>query len=246
MSKASQLWEKVLYEDTWRTSTAAFAALPLTWGGAMVWTMTDPAVGDPDQLWAHSIQVAFMTFVLGWIVMGVFYPALTHLAYSRLSAPEFHQRLSGDPSKVRSWTYRLLVRQGPWSETVIGFVIAIGLLFSAMRGNGPVGLTAALVLAIGVIVSSWVLLVVNYALVFARLNARAGRQAHVVFPGEESPLFTDYVSFSTFVSTSVAPTGAEVVTTEARRAARAQTLVAFVFNTIIIALLVSFLGSTFR
>ncbi len=59
------------------------------------------------------------------------------------------------------------------------------------------------------------------------------------FPGDSAPTWDDYVYLAVQVSTTFSTHDGTVVTTAMRRKVTAQSVIAFVFNTVIVALVVS-------
>jgi uncharacterized membrane protein len=88
------------------------------------------------------------------------------------------------------------------------------------------------------VASSWLLMVISYAVRYFREDVEHGG---LDFGGSEPPIFDDYLYQAVTVSASFAVSDVTVTTTRMRRTVRSHTLVAFVFNTVILALLVSLL-----
>jgi uncharacterized membrane protein len=98
-----------------------------------------------------------------------------------------------------------------------------------------IGLSAA------VVTTSWLVTIASYAVHYARVTATVGG---LTFPGDSKVVFWDCVYLATQVQTTFSSSDVVVETTLTRRIVSGHTLVAFAFNTVIIALLIAvlFLG----
>ena len=92
------------------------------------------------------------------------------------------------------------------------------------------------VLCVVDVVAGWVMVVLAYAVTYLRRDVESGG---LDFPGTEQPVWRDYVYVSVQVSTTFATSDVTVTNTAMRGCVTSQTLIAFVFNTVIVALLVS-------
>jgi len=122
-----------------------------------------------------------------------------------------------------------------WSGLAIGSVAV--LVFSPKLLSQP----WVLALSAAVVTTSWLVTVVSYAVHYARIAATVGG---LTFPGDEGVAFWDCVYLATQVQTTFSSSDVTIETTLTRRIVTGHTLVAFAFNTVIIALLISvlFLG----
>jgi uncharacterized membrane protein len=84
--------------------------------------------------------------------------------------------------------------------------------------------------------SSWVTMAYAFALRYLRLNA-AGED--IEFEIRETPTFSDYLSMSFLIATVAALSAGAPRTRAGLRSVRAQTIIAFVFNSLVIAMIVS-------
>ena len=121
-----------------------------------------------------------------------------------------------------------------WSaqSAVFALLVVIVLTFvPALRQDG-------LVVSMGllVVIASWALVIFSYAAHYARENVNASA---LDFPGADPPVWSDYLYLSVQVSTTFSASDVTVVSTAMRRNVTAHCLIAFVFNTVIVALVVS-------
>lgn len=122
-----------------------------------------------------------------------------------------------------------------WSGLAIGSVAVLVFSPHLLKQPWVVALSAA------VVTTSWLVTVVSYAVHYARLVATEGG---LTFPGDKAVVFWDCVYLATQVQTTFSSSDVTIETTLSRRIITGHTLVAFAFNTVIIALLIAvlFLG----
>lgn len=135
------------------------------------------------------------------------------------------------------------------------FVAAAALVVSLVWRPGhlgsalPVGVRVAIALAL--VVEAWVCVLVSFAVAFHADNLVEDERA-LEFPGSgtgagtgagaEAAVWADYMYFAVSVMTTFGTTGVNVTSREMRRTVAANAVIAFVFNTVTVASLVSALG----
>ena len=88
---------------------------------------------------------------------------------------------------------------------------------------------------------SWINVVVMYAVHYARLDLTGGRRSFT-FPDDDAERsFADYVYLAVGAQATFGVTDVSTATSQARRLLTGHSLIAFLFNTVIIALVVSLL-----
>jgi hypothetical protein len=97
-----------------------------------------------------------------------------------------------------------------------------------------------LVLAVSAVVLCWTVLAVGYAVHYIRLDVR---HSGLQFPGSDPPQFFDYLYFAVSVATTFGTTDVNVTDRVLRRTVTAQAVLAFAFNTVILALVLAALTS---
>jgi uncharacterized membrane protein len=90
------------------------------------------------------------------------------------------------------------------------------------------------------VASSWALMVFSFAQSYMRLDAGAHTAAHIRFPFPGAARFGDYVTLAVLLSTMAATVSADITSRRAWRSVRTNVVIAFVFNSVIIAMMVSF------
>jgi hypothetical protein len=122
-----------------------------------------------------------------------------------------------------------------WSGLAIGSVVVLVFSPSLLKQPWVIALSAA------VVTTSWLVTVVSYAVHYARVSSTVGG---LTFPGDESVVFWDCVYLAAQVQTTFSSSDVTIESTLTRRIVTGHTLIAFAFNTVIIALLIAvlFLG----
>ena len=88
-------------------------------------------------------------------------------------------------------------------------------------------------------------MVFSFAQSYLRLGAGERQGAHFRFLFPDMPRFGDYVDLALMLSSSAATVSAEATSRVAWRVVRANVVIAFVFNSVIIAMMVSLLFGGF-
>ncbi|WP_154793865.1 DUF1345 domain-containing protein [Occultella kanbiaonis] len=188
--------------------------------------------------------------MLGWSCFAAIYCALTLWAFRGLRGERFRRSLveaeSTEPRAVRrilrvpGARTMLTGGDGPsWAAQVALVALAAALLLSV---NSQVRSDPALLLVgVATVVTSWFTVLVSYALHYARAQTR---DAGLRFPGEEPDGLADYLYFATSVSTTFATSDVTVETARMRRLVTGHGLLAFAFNTVIVAIVVAILVGT--
>lgn len=194
--------------------------------------------------------------VLAWMFFAVGHTALTYAAYRRAGSDGFAAdvaaavELHPDTPRSASWWRRLVGwfrmvwhrwwRSGSeapsWSVQVsVLALMVVALIMVTPQLRASQGLLFA---ALGMVAASWANVVVMYAVHYARLDtAHPGLQ----FPGDEPRRFVDYLYLAVAVQTTFGTTDVTVRTQRFRRAMLTHAVLAFVFNSVIVAMIVSLL-----
>lgn len=189
------------------------------------------------------IGYLLMCSVFVWMLLTVLHTALTWAAYRGLAGEDFERAVVADPAwrKWRGAEHRSgLLLNGPtsWPVTVsvLALIVVVALVLRPALREMPLALGMALVM----VAASWLNAVVVYALHYARMDATGDAFA---FPGERPREFSDYLYIALGVQSTFGVTDVEVMTRELRRFVSGQSLLAFAFNTVIVAMILSlFLG----
>jgi hypothetical protein len=219
-----------LASDVIRATVAgALAALTMFVGAAVLTRAGAVQPGDSD--------LARLSLYLAWCVLVAAMTIMILLGYGRADG----RRLRGwmlqtrpprnIPLRVLWW----MVGGGAISWAISGAAVTMYTLIDlAMRPDVPTPTTLGI--GIAVVISSFVMIVISYAVHYARADATRGGFA---FPGEEAPRFMDYVYLAGQVSTTFGASDVALTSSSARRAVLSHSLIAMAFNTVLISLLVS-------
>ncbi|CAM5437796.1 hypothetical protein CVA01_09520 [Corynebacterium variabile] len=101
--------------------------------------------------------------------------------------------------------------------------------------------TAVIILILVTVVASWAMMVHGFALDYMRatLTQAPDETPHLEFRSTREPTFSDFVTVAVMVSTMGVGSPAEVNTTAMWRRMRMNTVLAYFFNTVIVAMMVS-------
>ncbi|WP_051297682.1 DUF1345 domain-containing protein [Brevibacterium album] len=181
-----------------------------------------------------AAPTAFLVF---WVLFAGLYCFLTHRVHSRLR-PEALRRLGAEQHAAPvHWWHSLLGSNSAENVTLAASVVSAALVL-AIAQSGRLGEEPGLVLlGFGAAAGSWAVMVYSFALRYLRLHA-AGARMDFPVPGE--PRFGDYLTLSVFVSTLIGG-HASPRTRTVWTVMRTHVLLAFAFNTVIVAMTVSLL-----
>jgi len=191
---------------------------------------------QPEGHWVAALVVlALLAFNLYVLI----YVHLTWLVFARLDADVFAQRMA-ERARLRR---RTMERVMPWGDgptfAIVAALTAFAVVLIIPRIDGirlddwllvPISLT--------ILIACWGLSVLSYALHYAQHDmATPG----LTFPGDRTQAFEDYVYFSIGVATTLGATDVNVTTPAMRRVVNLNVVIAFLFNSVVVALLASIL-----
>lgn len=189
---------------------------------------------------SETDQVVFLTSVfIAWSVFCIVAVLLIVMAFAR-AAPDDLRRWLDLTTPRGTWRRLRWALNGGgaiyWASG--GAAVAIATVVSvtlAGRDGTNLWVVAAALL---VVVSSFALIVVSYAVGYARYDVTSGG---LRFPGTLEPRFADYLYLAGQVSTTFSASDVEVTGTTMRRIVTIHSMLAFAFNTVVVAVLVSVL-----
>ncbi|WP_407555452.1 DUF1345 domain-containing protein [Streptomyces sp. Pv4-95] len=161
---------------------------------------------------------------------------------------------TASPERVHTWARRSTrgtVLQRYVYGTAPGpgvslFIAAAALVVAVVWRPGHIGSAFEPVpraaIALTMVAVAWICVAVSFAVAFQADNLVEDQRA-LGFPSEDSPVWVDYVYFAFSVMTTFGTTDVTVTSREMRRTVTANAVIAFVFNTITVASLVSALDS---
>ena len=194
-----------------------------------------------DALGPDGVRPLFYSsLATSWTLMYLGYLVLTVHTYARMDHAALRRRLRtvsrGEGSgALKRWG---LAMGSPLSWALSTTLGALGLVVLVMVDPAARtdpwlrGLNVLLVLA------SWGIVAVAHALAYARTDAQSGG---VRFAGTAEPVFGDYLSLSVFVTTLYGEGDAQLSGSRLRSLMRGHVLVAFAFNSMVVASLATLL-----
>jgi uncharacterized membrane protein len=180
-----------------------------------------------------------VSLYLSWCVLVLAMTAMSFLAYARADPPTLQRWLiaSGPPkNRFLHFLWSSFGGGAIWWAIVGTAITMFTLVNLALQPTVPTPRLVAL--GVAVVVASYAMIIVSYAVQFARIDADHGG---FDFPGESRPRFVDYVYLAAQVSTTFGSSDVALTTSRARRAVTGQSLLAMAFNTVIVSLFVSVL-----
>jgi len=184
----------------------------------------------PTQLVMVWMAFALTTVVLAWVVI-----------------------LTKDPYEVRrdarlqdaSATFLFVLVIG----AALASLLAVGLLLGLAKGLSPQGLAEHIALSITAVIISWMLVHTVFTLRYAHSFFEEARKVErhaitggLIFPGKESPVYSDFAYFSFVIGMTCQVSDVQVATSKMRRLALMHGLISFAFNTAILAMFVNIIA----
>lgn len=191
----------------------------------------EPIGLDHGENWIFAFFDGLLPALLVYAFWGPFYLVVTVLAFRRLRGRWFKERLLGTrPGRT--------VMNSPvtWASTVVMIaLLGVGsLVIAGAFGQDPSITFAATACLFG----AWLLLLTTFALEYARMWASGDG---IAFPddGDDRRRFRDFIYVSAQINTTFGPGDIRFTSSRARGTVTAQSIVAFLFNTVVIALLIA-------
>lgn len=185
-----------------------------------------------------------MTLLTTYVVLLGAYAAHTWVLFSGMEPAELESAIrttTPQTAKERRRQKKLATGPAAWLQMAAGLAllaVAVLIVTDRLRSN-----PALIVGSLALVVVAWVLMAVSGTLLLVRedLGHTAGRS--LVFPDDGPHRWTDYTYLAIQICTTFSSSDVSVTTTRMRRAVTSLAITAFLFNTVIVALLVSVLLS---
>ncbi len=200
------------------------------------------AIALPELLQALGLADSDLVLIAGslfggWVLFAVAYIVMTLAVFGPADADRFAHIVRATTPQP-GWRTVIWVANGggavSWAITGSFFAILSVVLLVTEQTLLSEPLMVAL--AVAVVVLSWVLILVAYAVRFAREHLRSGG---VAFGGDEPPRFADFLYLAVQIATTFASSDVQLTTRRMRGIVAIHSIVAFAFNTVIVALLVA-------
>jgi len=187
-------------------------------------------------LWPGQLRTS-TRLLLGWdFTLWIYLPLVLWMMLGRAGSVDVQERAKGLAEGLP--VMLLLAVSG-----ALASFGAIALELGSAKGSPAESLTLAF--AIATVCSSWLLLPVEFGLAYASLYHGGGKAAHgLEFPGDDEgpPDYGDFLYFSITVAATSQTSDVCVSSRAMRRLVLVQALLAFIFNTGVLALTVNILA----
>lgn len=120
--------------------------------------------------------------------------------------------------------------------------LAVAVVWMPGHGGATLPVGARVGVAVALVVVAWICVVVSFAVTFHADNLLE-REKALEFPGAGTAAWADYVYFAVSVMTTFGTTDVTVASRGMRRTVTVNAVIAFVFNTVTVAAVVSALGN---
>lgn len=223
--------------EKWLTEARrGYAAIAL----AILLTLPVPLIIDSTVAWGDSTVTELSLFMVAAYLC--LYIAITGLVF--LLTPAERYLPWAESSREGTWVQHYLMGTHPGpgtAQAVSAFALTLGVFwYPTTQGDSALPGWATGVLVAGIVVTAWLTVVMTYSVAYLMQDARSGYQ-QLEFPGDGPRRWTDYFYFSAAVSTAFASPDVAIRTARMRRTVTGHSILAFGFNTVILAAVVSVL-----
>ena len=192
--------------------------------------------GPPHGNWTATTVVLVL---IGFNLFAVSYVVLTLRTFRGADPAEFRSRMALRKAAWGRTRRRLNAHElGPvhaLESTTFSFVVVLVLpRIKAIR----IDALLLVPLSLSILLSTWAFSIVSYALHYAQQDLD---EPGLAFPGERTGAFADYRYFSIAVATTFGATDVSITTPRMRRTVNIHTILTFIYNSVIVALLASLL-----
>lgn len=202
---------------------------------ALAFTLALPPVRMTD-----TRDLLSTVYLAVWPVFTVIYLVWTHLSYSRRK-PHVLRGIARREHRLEQTWQRVLGFGNASSWTLSSALVAI--VLTVVVAQNPTFRENLIYIVLGLVsvASSWALMVYSFALQYLRLHSQIGGDRHLTLQVEDDPRFEDFLTTAVLVSTMAVTVPATMHTRRAWRVIRTNVVFAFVFNSVIVAMMVSLL-----
>ena len=217
-------------QDWWQQVVSALVAAVL--GVALSFWHARAGVSAENEM-AMEIMNSFMPPLLVYAFWGPIFLAVTLLWHRGLKGETLRQRLiQTRPQKS------LMNTPTAWATFIVGVALfgVVGLLVAGALGDSLSFKLAAAVCLVG----AWLALLTVFSLEYARMWAMGeGFRFPEGSSGDDRRRLRDFIYVAAQINTTFGPGDIQFTSSRARGTVTAQSIVAFLFNTVVIALLIA-------
>lgn len=180
----------------------------------------------------------FVTYFL----FCLYYFLFCQMAFGRLKSAELQQSLKRTRPRSGSGLMAFIMGESGTSHATMFSIVALvgvgAISFNVDSGNDATETLFLQVTGLLAVVGSWISNAASFALQYARDDADEGK-SDFRYPDEIQPTWSDYLYTAIMVSATLSTADVDVMSKQRRRMVSIHTIIAFAFNTVIIALLVA-------
>jgi uncharacterized membrane protein len=237
MDDAPVTADRKIRSDLFRFTASFLAALLIAGVLTVVWfQFLEPPVAEKSLPGSTAPVIAFV--LLFWPTYVAIYLRWTHRAYSSLDRGSLQAVAEADTRKNQGWLgFWAGIRDQTSTAAIVAVLVTVFIaLTPGVREN-----TAVIILTMTMVAASWAMMVYDFAVSYMRMTvAQTPEESpHIRFSYTEAPTFTDFVTFSVMASTLGVSLPGEVTSRTMWRRVRTNGVLAFFFNSVIIAMMVS-------
>lgn len=184
-------------------------------------------------------ELVVLFYLLFWNLFVLIYVTWTIRSYKPLRGSALIDQVRREVRVQSRWWARAFGFSGATNFAVTAAAFAIFL--TVVLAQTEVVRQSLLCLALGVlaVAASWVFMVFAFAAAYMHLNVPAVERRHIRFHSEPPEEFDDYLTLAVLASTMAAGISAQIRTKAAWRQVRTNVVVAFGFNSLVLAMIVS-------
>lgn len=208
---------------------------------------------ESELVFENAVTLMIVVYLAYWVVYVAAFGWLTLKTLSGRGEDELQAYATAERKAAGQHWVKFWGAKGASSLSLFASIVAMGAAIAMSQIDLFRSDWRWMLLAGSAVVASWIYMVIMYAAEFLELDyaARdAGKEPLFKFDHGENdegpayPEYDDYLGLSVMISTMGAGMPAQPLNRLAWREVRANTAVAFMFNTMIIAMVVSVLSST--
>jgi uncharacterized membrane protein len=185
----------------------------------------------------YLVDSVVFSLLVGWDLFGLTYIVFSLFVFASVPQNKIQERCSKED--IRSWLLFLLIV----IACVAGLVTVLS--FFSERETLPTPHWLNSVIGVGAIAVSWIMVHTSFAFRYAHLyygddNKQFAKHARgLTFPDDEAPDYFDFAYFSFVIGMTFQVSDVVITSKGVRRLVLLHSLIAFVFNTVVIALTIS-------
>lgn len=198
-------------------------------------------IGSGPDLTAVSAlsQVLIQFYLVFWILFAGTYILWTTIVYRSLRGSALAVQIRREVAVQKRWWVRALGFAGSTNFAITAAIFAIFLTVVLAQTEVVRQSPTYLILGLVSVAASWVFMVYSFASGYMHLNVPADAGQHIRFHSEPPEEFDDYLTLSVLVSTMAVALSADIRSKAAWKKVRANVIIGFAFNSLVLAMIVS-------